>query len=90
MCFYLILITHLYYGAEEEESIPLYLISLVEHKSQVDYNVSMQLLRYFSPVSTYEIKKLLESIGEKPESQTFFFPAILPCASAHYALIGST
>lgn len=30
----------------ETEEIPLYLISLVEHKSQVDYNVSMQILRY--------------------------------------------
>ncbi len=29
-----------------KESVPVYLISLVEHKSRVDYNVSMQLLRY--------------------------------------------
>lgn len=30
----------------ETGEVPLYLISLVEHKSQVDYNVSMQILRY--------------------------------------------
>ncbi len=28
-----------------QENIPLYMISLIEHKSNVDYNVSMQLLR---------------------------------------------
>ena len=28
------------------EETPFYLISLIEHKSQVDYNVIMQLLRY--------------------------------------------
>ncbi len=28
------------------ENIPLYMVSLIEHKSDVDYNVSMQLLRY--------------------------------------------
>lgn len=31
---------------EDESGVPVYLISLVEHKSQVDYNVSMQILRY--------------------------------------------
>ena len=33
-------------GKDEEDTVPVYLISLVEHKSRVDYNVSMQLLRY--------------------------------------------
>lgn len=36
------------------EEAPLYLISLVEHKSQVDYNVSMQILRYI-PDFTYKL-----------------------------------
>ena len=33
---------------ENGESIPLYLISLVEHKSSVDYDVAMQLFRYMA------------------------------------------
>lgn len=33
-------------GKDEKDTVPVYLISLVEHKSRVDYNVSMQLLRY--------------------------------------------
>lgn len=34
--------------SQEEENVPLYLISLVEHKSRVDYNISMQILRYMT------------------------------------------
>jgi Putative transposase, YhgA-like. len=65
-------------GAEEEESIPLYLISLVEHKSQVDYNVSMQLLRYMICIWT-EYGKEIERRGEgRSSNKSFKYPPILP------------
>ena len=31
---------------EMRKDMPLYMVSLIEHKSDVDYNVCMQLLRY--------------------------------------------
>ena len=49
---------HPYIGAEFESDTvkkihiqrkaPLYVISLIEHKSQVDYNVTIQLLKYIT------------------------------------------
>ena len=31
---------------EDEVSLPLYIVSLIEHKTKVEYNVIMQVLRY--------------------------------------------
>ena len=35
-----------YLEPQEKSTLPLYIISLVEHKTKVEYNVIMQLLRY--------------------------------------------
>lgn len=31
---------------EKTPELPLYIVSLIEHKTKVEYNVSMQILRY--------------------------------------------
>ena len=55
-----------------------YMIALIEHKSTVDYNVTMQLLRYMVYIwEDYEKEqeKLQEGISKKKE---FRYPPILP------------
>lgn len=50
-----------------DDEMPFYLISLIEHKSEVDYNVVMQILRYMAfiwEVSTEYIKTVT---GNAPE-----------------------
>ena len=32
----------------KEEKTPFYIVSLIEHKSYVDYNVTMQIFRYMA------------------------------------------
>ena len=54
------------------------MIALIEHKSTVDYNVTMQLLRYMVYIwEDYEKEqeKLPEGISKKKE---FRYPPILP------------
>ncbi len=66
-------------GAEEgQDGQPSFLISLIEHKSLVDYDVSMQLLRYMMCIWTeyrreMEVKKR-GSTGQKG----FRYPVIIP------------
>lgn len=63
---------------EEQENIPLYMISLIEHKSNVDYNVSMQLLRYMACI-WYEYGKEVERTeGSSVSNKDFKYPPILP------------
>ena len=57
---------------------PLYLISLTEHKSSVDYNVAMQLLKYMACIWQEYAK---EQEREKPgctRNKSFRYPPILP------------
>lgn len=65
------------------DETPFYLISLIEHKSSIDYNVSMQILRYMVYIwEDYEkeMKKARES-GENTlvsTSKDFKYPPVLP------------
>ena len=57
---------------------PLYLISLIEHKSQVDYNISMQILRYMTCIwheYAQEAEKTQQGISR---NKSFKYPPILP------------
>ena len=57
---------------------PFFLVSLIEHKSSVDYNVSMQIFRYMVYIwETYakEAEKLQTGITKRAD---FKYPPILP------------
>jgi len=57
---------------------PFFLISLIEHKSAVDYNVSMQIFRYMIYIwETYakEAEKLQKGVTRRADFQ---YPPILP------------
>ncbi len=64
--------------AECGEMMPLYLISLIEHKSEVDYNVSMQLLRYMACIWHEYAKEVEKNGGENSSNKEFRYPPILP------------
>ncbi len=58
--------------------LPLYVISLVEHKTKVEYNVAMQLLRYMVHIwEDYEkeMNRLYPHISNRKD---FRYPPILP------------
>lgn len=57
---------------------PFFLVSLIEHKSAIDYNVSMQIFRYMVYIwETYakEAEKLQKGITKRAD---FKYPPILP------------
>lgn len=61
-------------GKERE----VYVISLIEHKSSVDYDVAMQLLRYMT-VIWYDYKKRQNAVQEGSSSRkSFRYPLIIP------------
>ena len=56
----------------------LFLVSLIEHKSQVDYNVIMQILRYIVFIwEDYEKEKEREHSGIS-KTKDFKYPPVLP------------
>ena len=58
--------------------IPFYLISLIEHKSDVDYNVVMQILRYMVFIwEDYEKRQERKQEGVS-RTKGFRYPPILP------------
>ena len=61
-----------------EDDMPMYLISLIEHKSDVDYNVIMQLLQYMTCIwHDYEVTMKNNNLGNA-KSKDFLYPPILP------------
>ncbi len=63
---------------ENPLDLPLYVISLVEHKTKVEYNVAMQLLRYMVHIwEDYEkeMHRLYPGISSRKD---FRYPPILP------------
>lgn len=61
-----------------KSDVPFFLVSLIEHKSSVDYNVSMQILRYMIhiwEVYAKEAEKLQKGITK---TAGFRYPPILP------------
>ena len=59
---------------------PFFLISLIEHKSRVDYNVTMQLLRYMVFIWIDYEREMKKQTGNKDiaRSKSFKYPPILP------------
>ncbi len=65
---------------ENGQELPFFLISLIEHKNQVDYNVTMQILRNMVYIwEEYEKEKEMEK-GHRGISRTkgFRYPPIFP------------
>lgn len=58
--------------------IPLFLISLTEHKSAVDYNTAMQLLKYMVCIWTVYGKEMEEQDNGSTKRKGFRYPPILP------------
>lgn len=64
----------------EGEEMDVYVISLIDHKSRVDYNVSIQLLKYMTCIWAEYEKKLRrdwERVGIT-DNKSFKYPPILP------------
>lgn len=62
----------------KEDAAPIFLVSLVEHKSQVDYDVAMQLLRYMVCIWTEYAKEMQKNNEGYKGTKTFKYPPILP------------
>ncbi len=60
------------------ENIPLYMISLIEHKSNVDYNVSMQLLKYMVCIWNEYAREMERETENITSRKNFRYPPILP------------
>ena len=56
----------------------LYLISLIEHKSKVDYNVTVQLLKYMTCIWIEYEKKFGSDYKDQVKTKEFRYPPILP------------
>lgn len=57
---------------------PLFLIPLIEHKSTVDYNVAMQLLRYMCCIWHEYGKEMEKQQKGITKTKAFHYPPILP------------
>ena len=57
---------------------PLFLISLTEHKSQVDYDVSMQLLKYMLCIWLDYGREMKAQKAGASDRKGFRYPAIIP------------
>ena len=62
----------------KEEKTPFYLISLIEHKSYVDYNVTMQIFRYMAFIWEDYEKEQERSHHGISRTKGFRYPPILP------------
>ena len=58
--------------------LPVYVISLIEHKSKVDYNVIMQLLRYMVCIWTDYEKECNRKHPGSSAKKDFRYPPIIP------------
>ena len=61
-----------------EEFSELYLISLIEHKSMVDYNVVVQLLKYMTCIWAEYEKQFGVNYKNEVKTKQFRYPPILP------------
>ena len=59
-------------------NMPIYVISLVDHKSTVDYNVSMQLLRYMVGIWSDWETEMREKNRSSRDKKDFKYPPIIP------------
>ena len=61
-----------------KEISELYLISLIEHKSEVDYNVVVQLLKYMTCIWAEYEKQFGVNYKGEVKNKSFRYPPILP------------
>lgn len=70
-----------YIHLEENENsleLPLYIVSLVEHKTKVEYNVAMQMLRYMIHIWEDYEKEMNKKYPYISARKDFRYPPILP------------
>ena len=67
--------------SDQDDCGMIYFISLIEHKSQVDYDVSMQLLRYMACIWN-EYAKEMKKENKNHLAKDFRYPPIIPVV--HY------
>ena len=67
-----------HYQAQELQEMPFYLISLIEHKSNVDYNVVMQVFRYMVFIWEDYEKEMEKQQPGVSKTQGFRYPPVLP------------
>lgn len=58
--------------------LPLYIVSLVEHKTKVEYNVAMQILRYMIHIWEDYEKEMEKKYPHISARKDFRYPPILP------------
>ena len=58
--------------------MPFYLISLIEHKSNVDYNVVMQVFRYMVFIWKDYKKEMEKQQPGISKTKNFRYPPLLP------------
>lgn len=64
--------------SENNREIPLYLLSIIEHKSQVDYNVAVQMLRYIICIWSEYAKEMEGLYPGISKNKNFRYPPIIP------------
>lgn len=62
----------------KDNETPFYLISLIEHKSQIDYNVVMQVFRYMTFIWEDYEKEMEQKHSGISKTEGFRYPPILP------------
>ena len=70
-----------YLSAEKNENLlqlPLYIVSLIEHKTKVEYNISMQILRYMVHIWEDYEKEMNTERTRISSRKDFRYPPILP------------
>lgn len=67
-------------GTEDEKSLelPLFIVSIVEHKTKVEYNVAMQILRYMVYIWEDYEKEMNRRYPHISARKGFRYPPILP------------
>ena len=63
---------------EDGQEMPFYLISLIEHKNQIDYNVTMQILRYMVYIWEEYEKEMEKKHPGITRTKKFCYPPVLP------------
>ncbi len=63
---------------ENSLDLPLYIVSLIEHKTKVEYNVAMQMLRYMIHIWEDYEKQMEKEHSGISNMKDFRYPPILP------------
>ena len=63
---------------EHGEKTSFYIVSLIEHKNQVDYNVTMQILRYMVYIWEEYEKEMEKKQKGISKTKNFRYPPVLP------------